>query len=338
MTQLSRDVSRIIACLTAVLAMVLLSACDDAGSAPTPPTPSSSVTTDTTPSDEPSSAATAKSPIDVRQDDSAVGAAFVSPSGNLWCWINAPSTQDDRGDAGCVAREHTWTAPEPEETCYASYGDMVAVSTDGAQFVCRGDIPTCFVPSADNRDACGPGATGNAKPAHWWHRASDGLTPGREVILPYDTAIRIAGYQCTSLEAGMKCEHLPSRHWFSMSRSAVTPIGGATEAQAGPAPAGPTCGTLLADGDTDGAARLAMASLNARNGSKMADCLETPSLMARFVGGGAPRPLTTIGKCALTEDLGYAAITCRATGAHDRDVVFAFNSGSAGEMLSEIAY
>lgn len=340
MTRLPREAFRSIAYLLSILMVLVLSACEEKD-ASAPPSAGSSesprVKAERAPSSVPASPV-AKPAVDVRRDDSAVGAAFVSPSGNLSCWINAPGPQAGEGDAGCLAREHTWTAPDPQETCYASYGDIVGVSAAGATFVCRGDIPTCFVPSSDEPDACGPGMGTTSKPAHWWHRAADGLTDDRETVLPYDTAIRIADYQCTSLETGVRCEHLPSKHWFAMSRASVTPIGGTADAQPGAAPAGPSCGVLLADGDTDGAARLAMASLNARNGSKMADCLASPTLLARFTGGTAPRPLTSIGRCTVTEDLGYEAITCRATGANDRDVVFAFNSGSGGEMLAEVAY
>ena len=340
-------------------AALLLVGCGGGGSEHTgktsaevaPPGPSASTTDAASQAPAGSASATvSEPPLDVRRSDGAVGAAWVSPSGNISCWINPPKDGIE-GDAGCYALAHTWVAPAPEEVCHASYGDMVGVTRSGAEFVCRGDIPSCFVASVDEPDQCGPGmaAGKSSKPAHWWHHDSDGVHSstggwGNEVVLPYNTAIRIGDFQCDSQEAGMTCRHLPTESGFTMSRATISIHGeGGASPAAGISPSATAsrsvrCSALIAKGDLDAVAQLLMVAVNQRDTAGVADCVPGAGLRAKLTSSAAPRPLTKVAQCALSGDVYTEAIRCRASTADGRSLTFVFNSGSAGESLTDVTW
>lgn len=104
--------------------------------------------------------------------------AFMSPTGNLGCYISPDS-------ARCDIRERNWTPPAKPADCKYDYGHGVEVTrTAPAAFVCAGD--SAIDPSSHQ--------------------------------LAYGHAIQAGVLRCTSTESGMECTSTESGHGFKISR------------------------------------------------------------------------------------------------------------------------
>ncbi|RLV50699.1 hypothetical protein D9V37_01655 [Nocardioides mangrovicus] len=154
----------------------------------------------------------------VRRDDAQQGAAFTTPSGNITCWLERAKTDDGDPEAGCSIDARSWSAPPSD--CQLAYGGLIAVTGDeAARFLCIGDIPSCFVPTLDQPNAChGPSGL-------WWHRTGDptrGTGQSAVAVLSYGTSVRIGPVECTSASSGVSCENHDTGRGFTLSRERYT--------------------------------------------------------------------------------------------------------------------
>ena len=105
---------------------------------------------------------------------------FVTPSGNLHCYVNgAPSAAEAR----CDIVERDWPAPPPPTGCtQGGWGNALSVDATGPHFVCAGD-------SAYN-----------------------------ENVVPYGTSVRSGAFQCDVAESGVTCRDASTGRGFSIAR------------------------------------------------------------------------------------------------------------------------
>jgi hypothetical protein len=166
---------------TTLLALALaLAACGD--DEPTTVTETSTVTTEssTTSGEETSTESTTTADGETPEADVEVSdsAAFVSPTGNIGCFI-------DKTTVRCDIAERDWKAPKPPADCELDYGQGIALTAGGtAALVCAGDT------------VLGSG--------------------GQE--LAYGQSIAAGLLRCESSEQGMTCRDIETGRGFSLSR------------------------------------------------------------------------------------------------------------------------
>ncbi|MEG9225895.1 hypothetical protein [Aeromicrobium sp. Sec7.5] len=177
--------------LTVVLvATVALMGCSGAGTAEEPqegPSGDTAEPESPEPSPEPLGIeAPAGTPVDPAQfPDAYTGHAFLTPTGNIICWI------DDAADQwGCLVKERTYAEPAGAEDCLKSFGGgFSSVQGSALMPLCRGGV----IAAAET---------------------------GGGVVLPYGQAITVGDVTCGSEEAGVTCLDQGSGHGLFLSRAA----------------------------------------------------------------------------------------------------------------------
>lgn len=171
----------------------------------TAPIPSASRVAPPTPvATAPASAPSANPAIIVTGD-----AAFMSPSGNLVCWLDASR-------ARCVALIHDWPMAPRDPICSPTQesNSVVVTATGAASYGCILDV-------MDN-----PAIIGSGGPVPSWY------DPNRDHIvgaldgsgwsgyaLAYGQTIRVGPMECSVAESGVSCRNAASGHWFSANRT-----------------------------------------------------------------------------------------------------------------------
>lgn len=126
------------------------------------------------------------SPADPAQfPDAYTGHAFVTPTGNIVCWI------DDAADQwGCLIKERTYVEPAGAEDCLQAFGNgFSSVQGSALMPLCRGGVITA-------------------------------AETGGGAVLPYGQAITVGDVTCGSEEAGVTCLDQSSGHGLFLSRAA----------------------------------------------------------------------------------------------------------------------
>ncbi len=114
-------------------------------------------------------------PADIEVDESA---AFVSPTGNIGCFI-------DKSAVRCDIGERDWKPPKPPADCQLDYGQGISLTAGGsAELVCAGDT------------VLGSG--------------------GEE--LAYGQSISAGLLRCESAEDGISCRDIETGRGFQISR------------------------------------------------------------------------------------------------------------------------
>lgn len=141
----------------------------------TDPSTESSTTEETTTEATTTSGDGETPPADVEVDESA---AFVSPTGNIGCFI-------DKTTVRCDIAERDWEPPKPPAGCELDYGQGITLNAGGAaELVCAGDT------------VLGSG--------------------GQE--LAYGQSISAGLLRCESSERGMTCRDIETGRGFTLSR------------------------------------------------------------------------------------------------------------------------
>ena len=107
---------------------------------------------------------------------------FASPTGNILCGLD-----EDTGTVRCDIGERDWDAPPKPSDCELDWGSGLVLGDEGVDFVCAGD------------------AVGE---------------PDR--TLEYGESIRNGVIFCASAETGVTCEHVGTRHGFTLARAKYT--------------------------------------------------------------------------------------------------------------------
>lgn len=144
----------------------------------------------------------------IRRDDQATEAAWVSPTGNLFCAI-------DGDQVWCWAEQHTWRIPR--FGCETDWGHSVFLTGDEVGYGCAGD-PICLSATPGITDPCDMGVD---RWPLWWFNPGDptAYSYGEEsAALPYGSSIRVRDLQCTSKKTGMDCANLATGRGFLISR------------------------------------------------------------------------------------------------------------------------
>ena len=161
------------------------------GPAPSSAAPSATATATATATQSPSPAGTATAPSPSAPPSSAPGdgplvvtgyVVFASPTGNILCGID-----EGTGTARCDIGERDWDAPPKPPDCELDWGSGLVLDEEGVDFVGAGD------------------AVGE---------------PDR--TLEYGESIRSGVIFCTSAETGVTCEHVGTRHGFTLARARYT--------------------------------------------------------------------------------------------------------------------
>jgi len=198
--------------LVGVIGTVLFLRSKDTNKGSYAPLPTVTVTPTTEPSTSPSSGATLIGPDsgggNVRRNDQATEAAWVSPTGNISCAI-------DHDELWCWAEQHTWRIPD--FGCQTDWGHSVVLWDGQVDYGCKGD-PMCLSAVPGETDPCG---LGEHREPLWWARGSDPIAYSYEEpnkALPYGTSIQVRDIRCTSRKTGMDCLSLSTGRGFLMSR------------------------------------------------------------------------------------------------------------------------
>lgn len=174
----------------ALLATLALAGCSRGGSDEEPQDwefgdPTGSGTSDVAP-EPPAIAPPSGTPVDPAQfPDAYTGHAFVTPTGNIVCWI------DDAADQwGCLVKERTYAEPAGAEDCLQSFGQgFSSVQGSALMPLCRGGVITA-------------------------------AETGGGAVLPYGQAITVGDVTCGSDESGVTCLDQASGHGLFLSRAA----------------------------------------------------------------------------------------------------------------------
>ncbi|HET9656419.1 MAG TPA: DUF6636 domain-containing protein [Kineosporiaceae bacterium] len=86
-------------------------------------------------------------------------------------------------DARCDIAERSWKAPAKPSSCELDYGQGMSLHAGSPGFTCAGDTVL-----------------------------------GQATILPYGEAMLVGANVCSSLQSGMRCVDLTSKHGFFLSR------------------------------------------------------------------------------------------------------------------------
>ena len=138
------------------------------------------------PPEPPAIQAPTGTPVDPAQfPDAYTGHAFVTPTGNIICWI------DDAADQwGCLIKQRTYAEPAGAEDCLQAFGSgFSSVQGRALMPLCRGGVITA-------------------------------AETGGGVVLPYGQAITVGDVTCGSEEAGVTCLDQSSGHGLFLSRAA----------------------------------------------------------------------------------------------------------------------
>lgn len=139
---------------------------------------STTVTTASSSSSSTSGPSTTGSTVAAPGDTGSGVYVFRTPSDNIACEVDADAVR-------CDVRSHTWTPPPRASDCDLDWGDSLGISAAGRTFfICYGDT------------------------------VYDETSP----VLPYGGVVRRGDLQCRSDEAGVTCEHLPTKHRLFASR------------------------------------------------------------------------------------------------------------------------
>lgn len=112
-------------------------------------------------------------------DDAVSEAAFVTPSGNIWCEI-------DGDTASCTIGSHSYSVPD--QPCDGPYGRVLQVTEDEATLPCLSEEPATSAP--------------------------DSLPE-----LDYGESTVVNDFWCTSEESGITCYSVMSGRGFSVARA-----------------------------------------------------------------------------------------------------------------------
>lgn len=141
------------------------------------PTVGTTTTSTTAPTPGAGATSTTGAPARAQGDTGSGDFSFRSPSNNIFCAI------DSQG-ARCDIRDKAWQPPPKPADCDLDWGSSMAVTAQGAVFVCAGDT------------------------------VEDDKAPP----LPYGGIVERGDIRCRSEESGMACEHVPSGSRFLLSR------------------------------------------------------------------------------------------------------------------------
>lgn len=153
----------------------------------------------------------------VNVPDSADGAAFTTPSGNITCAITG-------GDAGPEARcdiyEYSYTPPPQTTDCVTNYGNSVQLAAT-AIMLCAGDSIQSLADVTYS--------SGVSDYTTWFDPAIDELVTAandptsdpHQAALPYGSTITYAGISCTSAETGVTCTNQSTGASFLISRAVL---------------------------------------------------------------------------------------------------------------------
>ncbi len=172
-----------------LLTTLALTACSDGGQdgEPRPASPSATEPGSGEPSPTPPVIeAPTGAPADPAQfPDAYSGHAFVTPTGNIVCWI------DDAADQwGCLIKDRTYAEPAGGESCLQDFGrGFVSVQGSAPTPLCRGGV----ISAAET---------------------------GGGVVLPYGQAITVGEVICGSERDGVTCLDQASGHGLFLSRAA----------------------------------------------------------------------------------------------------------------------
>ena len=103
--------------------------------------------------------------------------SFSSPTGNIGCYIDTDYVR-------CDIEQRTWSPPARPGDCEFDYGQGIALTTKGAEFVCAGDT-----------------------------------TLGAEEKLPYGASSQRGQFICLSEQSGMTCHDAKTGGGFALSRT-----------------------------------------------------------------------------------------------------------------------
>lgn len=174
----------------ALVATLALAGCSQGGSGGEPEEWEFGDPAESGPTEAPPEPATIEAPTGDPADpaqfpDAYTGHAFVTPTGNIVCWI------DDVADQwGCLAKERTYAEPAGDEDCLQAFGKgFSSVQGSALMPLCRGGVITA-------------------------------AETGGGVVLPYGQAITVGDVTCGSEESGVTCLDQSSGHGLFLSRAA----------------------------------------------------------------------------------------------------------------------
>lgn len=173
----------------ALVATLALTACSGGGSGQGPDWPFGDATearSTQAPPEPPVIEAPSGTPVDPGQFlDAYTGHAFVTPTGNIVCWV------DDAADQwGCLIKERTYAEPAGAEKCLQDFGNGFSSVQGGALMpLCRGGVITA-------------------------------AETGGGAVLPYGQALTVGDVTCGSEEDGVTCLDQSSGHGLFLSRAA----------------------------------------------------------------------------------------------------------------------
>jgi len=110
-------------------------------------------------------------------------AAFVLPSGNIWCAMTQTS-------ATCTVLRFTFTPPAVPEGCTGTVGNVLTLSVDGPSLPCQTGDPAA--------------------------------PPEGAPVLEYGQASTVGELTCHSSTNGATCRHNPTGSGFSVARGGYT--------------------------------------------------------------------------------------------------------------------
>lgn len=126
-------------------------------------------------------------------------AAFVMPSGNVWCWMVGDG---DTSWVTCSIAEKSFTAEGDDPNCPDA--NAVSMVDSEAQWVCVDEVA---LPQA---------AEGQA--AASWLPEDGNLFDDQYAVLEYDYTIELGALSCTSASSGISCVNSDTGHSFTLAR------------------------------------------------------------------------------------------------------------------------